>query len=72
MVDSLMTSSENFLRHKSFSSKEGGYKIIINGLSVFTTNVILDYNHHNLLHQVQTVTAADAMGSGVLGAGCGE
>ena len=47
MVDSLMTSSENFLRHKSFSSKEGGFKIIINGLSVFTTNVTLDYNYYD-------------------------
>ena len=38
-VDSLMMATENFLKHESYSSKKGGFRVVVNGLLVHREKV---------------------------------
>ena len=38
-VDSLMMATENFLKHESYSSKNGGFRVVVNGLLVHREKV---------------------------------
>ena len=40
MVDGLITSTEPFLRHETFTSQPGGFSLVVNGIEIHTKEVI--------------------------------
>ena len=39
MLDGLITATETFLRHETFTSQPGGFSLIVNGIDIHTKKV---------------------------------
>ena len=47
MIDGLITATEPFLKHETFTSQPGGFSLIVNGIEIHTKEV----------HQLQPETS---------------
>ena len=39
MIDGLITATEPFLKHETFTSQPGGFSLIVNGIDIHTKKV---------------------------------
>ena len=54
MIDGLMTATEPFLKHESYSSNPGGYSIIVNGIHI--------HNRKGTWDSINNVVSKDPIG----------